>query len=387
MQEDTGNVRAKQFRHILGSAIFSFSMNSTLRFFIPVLIPLLVASLNISVYMASLFITSYWLGYTLFQIPSGIIADRVGVARVAKLSFLLMLMVFSLFYFTKNSYTEILIIQFFLGCFSATVYVSDTSTVQKWIPASGRPTYVGIYQTGFFIGASLGEYFILRALDISFVFLYISIIIILVIAAVVNFLFIREPAAKKSRERTRIDKRILYVAMIRFSAGFLYIGFITLFTTFIVFDHIIPYHSAYLYAWIPAAGGIITSPVGGLISSKIKRGKSLVSIIPVIVLGCTVIYINYAPVAAVFGISFLSGMLYGLYAGPSMGMASDFSGGDHNLASASSILNFSSQVGGTVSPLIMGYFFSIYGNFRFAFTIVAFISIIIVLIPLIKIKF
>jgi sugar phosphate permease len=70
-----------------------------------------------------------------------------------------------------------------------------------------------------------------------------------------------------------------------------------------------------------------------------------------------------------------------------MGMASDFSGGDHNLASASSILNFSSQFGGTVSPLIMGYFFSIYGNFRFAFTIVAFISIIIVLIPLIKIKF
>ena len=387
MQGNIERVRIRPFRRILGTAIISFSMNSTLRFFIPVLIPLLVASLNISVYMASLFITSYWIGYTIFQIPSGIIADRVGVARVAKLSFLFMILVFSLFYFAKTSYEGIIIIQFFLGCFSATVYVSDTSTIQKWIPASGRSTFVGIYQTGFFIGASLGEYFILRALDISFEFLYISIMIILIIAAIMNFLFIREPTRKKSRERTRIDKRILYVAMIRFSAGFLYIGFITLFTTFIVFDHIIPYSSAYLYAWIPAVGGIITSPIGGLISSKIKRGKSLVSIIPVIVLGSTIIYIGYAPVAVIFGISFLSGMLYGLYAGPSMGMASDFSGGDHNLASASSILNFSSQIGGTISPLIMGYFFSIYGNFRLAFILVAVISIIIVLIPLIKIKF
>ncbi len=387
MRENIENARINRFTYILGSSIFSFSLNSTLRFFIPVLIPLLVTSLNISVYMASLFITSYWIGYTVFQIPSGIIADRIGVARVAKLSFLLMIIVFSFFYFGKNSYSEILIIQFFLGCFSATVYVSDTSTIQKWIPASGRSTFIGIYQTGFFIGASLGEYFILRGLNISFRFLYVSIMVVLVIAAIINFIFIKEPEKKKTKIRTRINKKIFYVAMIRFSAGFLYIGFITLFTTFIVFDHIVPYPDAYLYAWIPAVGGIITSPVGGWISSKIKRGKSLVSIIPVIILGATIIYINYAPVAVIFGISFLSGMLYGLYAGPSMGMASDFSGGDHNLASASSILNFSSQIGGTVSPLIIGYFFSIYENFRLAFIVVAVISILIVLIPLIKIKF
>ena len=206
MGENIENARINRFTYILGSSIFSFSMNSTLRFFIPVLIPLLVTSLNISVYMASLFITSYWIGYTVFQIPSGIIADRIGVARVAKLSFLLMIIVFSFFYFGRNSYPEILIIQFFLGCFSATVYVSDTSTIQKWIPASGRSTFVGIYQTGFFIGASLGEYFILRGLNISFKFLYVSIMVVLVIAAIINFIFMKEPEKKKMKIRTRIKK-------------------------------------------------------------------------------------------------------------------------------------------------------------------------------------
>ena len=157
-----------------------------------------------------------------------------------------------------------------------------------------------------------------------------------------------------------------------------------IFATFIVFDHIVPYSSAYLYAWIPAAGGLITSPIGGLISRKMKNGKPLVSILPVIALAGMIIYINFAPLAAIFIISFMTGALYGLYAGPSMGMASDFSGSDRNLASSSSILNFSSQVGGTVSPLLMGFLFSIYGNFQLAFIIVAIISILTLIIPLIR---
>ncbi len=376
-----------KYRGILGASIMSFSMNSTLRFFIPVLIPLLVSSLNITVYLGSLLITAYWVGYTVFQIPAGIISDRVGVSKVAKISFILMVLSFSILYFFIGSYTGIFIIQVLLGSFSATVYVSDTSVIQKWLPQSSRATFVGIYQTGFFIGASLGEYFVLRTLSISFRFAFVAILSILVIATILNLAFLREPEYDKKAKRGKIEKKIIYVAMIRFSAGFLYIGFITLFTTFIVFDHIVPYSNAYLYAWIPAVGGIITSPLGGMISRRMKHGKSLVSVLPIIALAGTIIYINYAPVDVIFVMSFLTGTLYGLYSGPSMGMASDFSGSDRNLASASSILNFSSQVGGTVSPLLLGFMFSIYGSFDIAFTIIAIISIITLIIPFIKLTF
>jgi MFS family permease len=387
MVENYTGKNKRKYHGILGTSIFSFSMNSTLRFFIPVLIPLLVSSLNITVYLGSLLITAYWLGYTVFQIPAGMISDRIGVSRVAKISFILMVLSFSLFYFFMNSYTGIFIIQLLLGSFSATVYVSDTSVVQKWLPQASRATFVGIYQTGFFIGASLGEYLILRTLSISFRFAFIAILSILVVAAILNLAFLKEPEYDKKAKHGKIDSKIIYVAMIRFSAGFLYIGFITLFTTFIVFDHIVPYSSAYLYAWIPAAGGLITSPFGGMISRRMKHGKSLVSILPVAALAVIIIYINYAPVAIIFIISFLTGMLYGLYAGPSMGMASEFSGSDRNLASASSVLNFSSQIGGTVSPLLIGFMFSIYGNFDMAFTVVAAISIITLIIPFIKLTF
>ncbi|WP_337860381.1 MFS transporter [Ferroplasma sp.] len=377
---------SKNYSHIVEISIASFSMNSTLRFFIPVLIPLLVSSLNITVELGSLLITAYWFAYTLFQIPAGVISDRIGVARMAKISFVLMALSFSLFYFFKNSYYAIFIIQFILGSFSAAVYVSDTSVVQKWLPTTLRSTFVGIYQTGFFIGASLGEYLILRTLSIGFQFTFILIIAILITVAVLNYIFLKEPEHNKIEKHGKINKKIAYVAMIRFSAGFIYIGFVTLFTTFIVFDHLVPYPDAYLYAWIPAAGGIITSPIGGMVSRKLKNGKSLVSILPVIILALMIMSMNYVYVTAIFIMSFMTGMLYGLYAGPSMGMASDFSGSDRNLASSSSILNFSSQVGGTISPLLIGLLFSIYGNFKAAFIIIGLISIIVLIFPLIRLK-
>ncbi len=386
MAEEHEGFAGNGIRKNVFSMIFSFSMNSMLRFFVPVLLPFFIVSLHITVYLGSLLVTVYWLGYTIMQIPSGIISDRIGVSKVSKFSFLIMAIIFSIFYFSKISYLLLAILQFLLGSISATVYVSDTSVVQKSIPYEKRATYVGIYQTGFFIGASLGEYAILSTFNISFMTSYIFILSFLSIAAILNFIFVKEPVKIGIKTKGKIDKRIAYVAMIRFAAGFIYIGFITLFTTFIVYDHIVPYSSAYLYAWIPAAGGLITSPFGGIISRKLKRGKSFVSIFPVILLDLVLIFINYVPVFTIFSLSFLTGMLYGLYAGPSMSMASDFSGSDSNLAASSSILNFSSQIGGTVSPLIIGLFFSIYGNFNFAFELIAIISLILIIIPLIKLK-
>ena len=99
MPEDITSPGKRKYSGILSASIVSFSMNSTLRFFIPVLIPLLVSTLHITVYMGSLLITAYWVGYTLFQIPAGIISDRVGVSKVAKISFILMAFSFFLFHF------------------------------------------------------------------------------------------------------------------------------------------------------------------------------------------------------------------------------------------------------------------------------------------------
>jgi hypothetical protein len=57
-------------RKVIFSSFLSFILNSTVRFFIPVLLPFLIVSLKIDLYLGSLLITAYWIGYTFFQIPA-----------------------------------------------------------------------------------------------------------------------------------------------------------------------------------------------------------------------------------------------------------------------------------------------------------------------------
>ncbi len=374
---------SKPYNKILISSLISFFLNSSVRFFIPVLLPFLIISLNISVYAGSLLITSYWIGYTLFQMPSGIISDKYGIAKTNKISFIALTLIFTLLYFFKSSYYIIFIIQFFLGLFSSMVYISDASLVQKWVPTRKRSTYVGIYQTGFFLGASLGEFIILEALSVSFYLPYLVIFILLLLTAIMNVMFIKNPEKVYKEYNKKISTDIIYVALIRFSAGFLYIGFLSLFTTFIIFDNIANYSNVYLYAFIPAVGGILTSPIGGYISTKLKKGKPVVSILSVLILGLIIIYLGFSKPYYVFYLSFITGILYGLYAGPSMGMASDFSG-DNKISSSSSILNFSSQIGGAISPFIIGFMFSIYNNFSYAFLLIGIIALIAIIPAIIR---
>ena len=371
-------------RRVIFSSFLSFILNSTVRFFIPVLLPFLIVSLNIDLYLGSLLITAYWIGYTFFQIPAGIMGDRFGTARVNKVFFILLAFSFPFIYFLRESYPGLFALQIIIGAISAVIYITDASLVQKWSPMSGRAASVGIYQTGFFVGASLGEFFVLEMFRFSFVLPFVVILAFLVSVSVLNLIYIREPKSTLRKTKGKLSMDIIYVCFIRFSAGFSYIGYLSLFTTFIVFDHITAYSGAYSLAWIPASGGIIGSPIGGYLSAKHSKGKSMVSISSAALIGLSLILLPYVQIFYVLLISSLTGFFYGLYAGPSMSMASDFSGGDRNVSSSSGIINFSSQIGGAISPLIVGFMFSIYGNFDLAFLIMGTITLITLVPPAMK---
>ena len=375
---------ASGLRKVIFSSFLSFILNSTVRFFIPVLLPFLIVSLRIDLYLGSLLITAYWIGYTFFQIPAGVIGDRFGSARVNKVFFILLVLSFPLIYFLRESYAGLFTLQVIIGAISAVVYITDASLVQKWAPMSGRAASVGIYQTGFFVGASLGEFLVLEMFRFSFALPFEIVLVFLVAVAVLNLLYIREPGNNSRIKRGKLSRDIIYVCFIRFSAGFSYIGFLSLFTTFIVFDHITAYSGAYSLAWIPAAGGLMGSPIGGYLSARHSRGKAIVSISSAALIGLSLILLPYVQVFFVLLISSFTGFFYGLYAGPSMSMASDFSGGDRNVSSSSGIINFSSQVGGAISPLVVGFMFSIYGNFNLAFLIMGTVTFITLIPPTMK---
>lgn len=332
-------------------------------------------------YSGSILITSYWIGYTALQIPAGYLADRYGTAKVSKLSFLFLFVSFMLMPLAVNNYSFLIALQILLGSLSSIVYVSGISLVQRTSSVSVRSFFIGIFQTGFFLGSSIGEYLVLRLLDISFFVSFIAVIALLFLAAFLN-LALQKDYPNRTHERVRVvPKGILYVSMIRFAAGFMYLGFLSFFTTFLVYDKIVPFSMVYIYAWVPSIGGIIGSPVGGFLSRKMGTDKAIAAIIPIVALGLIMYLISFLPKAGIILASSMTGFFYGLYAGPSMGMASHI-GMEENLGISSGILNFSSQVGGVISPLVIGSLYSVYGNFEAPFTIIGSISLAVIVVPL-----
>ena len=196
----------------------------------------------------------------------------------------------------------------------------------------------------------------------------------------------REPLNRKKHIKNKISKDIAYVALIRFAAGFSYLGFLSLYSTFIIFSHLATESSLFLYMWIPAAGGIITSPLGGIISRKYIRAKDKIATLTTLVLALFIILIGFIHGYMLLFLTFFTGIFYGLYAGPSMGMASDVSGGDKNIGSSSGIINFSSQVGGSISPVMIGYIFTVYHVFFIPFIILGAVSIMTLIPVFIKMK-
>ncbi len=378
--------KTREFPKIMVPSFLSFYLNSSIRYFIPAILPIIIVSLNISVFYGSLLITSYWLGYTFFQIPAGIISDRIGLAITAKVSFLGIFLLFIFLFLMINSYIALIFIQFLLGMSSAAVYVSDASLVQAWVPRKKRTMSVGTYQTAYFIGASIGEFITLKLINIDFNFPFYLIIILLFAITIINFIFLREPLNRKKHIKNKISKDIAYVALIRFAAGFSYLGFLSLYSTFIIFSHLATESSLFLYMWIPAAGGIITSPLGGIISRKYIRAKDKIATLTTLVLALFIILIGFIHGYMLLFLTFFTGIFYGLYAGPSMGMASDVSGGDKNIGSSSGIINFSSQVGGSISPVMIGYIFTVYHVFFIPFIILGAVSIMTLIPVFIKMK-
>ncbi|MHB1440838.1 MAG: MFS transporter [Cuniculiplasma sp.] len=280
--------------------------------------------------------------------------------------------------------TVLLTIQALLGTFSAFIYITDASLVQKWTPSRERAISVGLYQTGFFVGASFGEFLVLETFRISIITPFIIIFSLLIVVSILNLLFVKDLVETREKTDSKVSRDIVYVCFIRFSAGFSYIGFLSLFSSFIVFDHISSFSNAYTLSWIPAIGGLVGSPLGGYLSRGHTRGKPIFSIVPSALIGISLILLPYLNIDLIFILSSMSGFFYGLYAGPSMSMASDVSGGDDKVSSSSGIINFSSQIGGSISPFIVGYLFDIYGNFNLAFGIIGSISLIFLIPPILK---
>lgn len=340
-------------------------------------------SLHVSLGFTAFLVSSYFAGYTLMQIPSGLIVDRMGPSRVNKASFLAMSGVFFIFYFSMESFVLLLLIQFSLGILGALVYLSDVSLIQTWFQQRERTISVGIYQTAFFVGASLGEFIIINLASVSLRLPILVLSCLLFGLGILNLMLISDPqhiGMSQEKRKVSISRGIAYVSLVRFSASFAYLGFLSFFTTYLVMSGNLSYHGSGNYSFLAAIGGIFGSPLGGIITDRLSNSKLVPALASTVLIA--VIVIGIALTSSFLSILLLvvvMGFLYGFYAAPSMSIATELSRNDDEIGSASGFLNFSAQIGGAVSPIIIGYLTQETGSYTFSFIVIGVVSIIFIL--------
>jgi ACS family glucarate transporter-like MFS transporter len=119
---------------------------------------LIVADLKISQQMMGYIFAMFALSYSLFQIPSGWIADKYGPKKV--LAFVVFFWsVFTALTGIAWSAASMLVFRFFFGAGEAGAFPGSTSAVYNWVPAKERGIANGIFHSGGRVGAALSLLF------------------------------------------------------------------------------------------------------------------------------------------------------------------------------------------------------------------------------------
>lgn len=348
---------------------------------------LIKSDLGISNQMMGYVFGLFAVGYALFQVPAGWIADKYGPRKALSWIVISWSTLTALTGAAWNA-VSMLVIRFLFGVGEAGAYPGATKALYKWIPARERGLANGIFHSGARAGAAISLFllpFLIRLVGWRITFL-INGMIGLFWVAIWLYWYKDNPRQKKNIstiEIEYIEKGISETAQIsgKFSLGqiltssnmlllmFQYIA--SNITFFISFTWLLPYlvsqwgKEAEIYAPIPLLFGMTAQWISGWLTAYIYTKGWLVGSrkIPAVtgfflsVIGLVLIILIPGTSALSFTLLF-SVAVFGveMTISPSWSMCMDIGGENSGIVSAS--MNMLGNIGSAISAIIFPFFVS-----------------------------
>ncbi|MDF2572997.1 MAG: major facilitator superfamily 1 [Sporomusa sp.] len=133
---------------------FAFLLSFVDRLAWPPVIPLASKALDLSAKQAGSYMTVFYAGYILTQIPGGLLTDRFGYRKVLLSSFLIMGLFTGLVGLTIT-YEQGLAFRLLAGFGSGAVMAASVRAIFEWFPPKGRGTAMGIFMTSTSLGLAV----------------------------------------------------------------------------------------------------------------------------------------------------------------------------------------------------------------------------------------
>jgi len=342
-----------------------------------------------SVQMGAVFSAFSW-SYALLQIPGGIFLDRFGT----RLTYFIAIFFWSLFtalMAVVRSLNPLILTRVGVGVFEAPCFPANSRVLATWFPQRERARANAIYSFGQYVGLgflSVPLFWITQQFGWRGLFLIVG--ALGMIFALVWWQVYRDPSESRLANEAELDyineggggeyagaplrfkwahirallrhRQIVGAAIGQFGGNSTQVFFVTWFPTYLVTARGMTFIKAGLMTSLPFIGASVGVLVGGLISDAIlaRTGSAnLARKLPIVggmLLASTIIAANYVPadqnwlVVLVMSIAFFGQGMTNL----GWTVVSDVAP-KKLIGLAGGIFNFSANLAGIVTPLVIGY--------------------------------
>jgi NNP family nitrate/nitrite transporter-like MFS transporter len=357
--EDSGGSGARSAQIVVGGVLAFFSLN-VLNSSYSTVLELIKGELALTYTMSGALMSSYFVGYTIGQIPWGFLADRYGSRRVMAAS-ILGIASSTLLFSAASGFWQAIAARLFSGLLGAGVFVPGVRLVSDWFASDRRGTALGLLSVGGSMGLIVSSWMVpLASITLGWRGTLAAAGAMGVVASALIFMTLRDRNSPGGQGRVEND-----ISDVLGTRGFWVVAFV----------QFIRLGSNYAFiAWLPlllmeefglslvAAGavyslfnlaGMISNPVGGIVSDRVGERVTLMAAFAV--LGAfTYIFIGLGPGALMYASVIAMGWCINFIRSPSFAIIPKMYGIER-AGRISGVQNTFASAGALCIPLVLGY--------------------------------
>jgi ACS family D-galactonate transporter-like MFS transporter len=360
--------------------------------------PFMTRDLGLSAAQLGLVFSAFSWSYAALQIPGGIFLDRFGT-RVTYFLAVVMWSLFTGLMAATRSLPGLILTRIGVGIFEAPCFPANSRILATWFPAQERARANGIYSFGQYVGLgflSVPLFWIAQRYGWRELFVVVG--AFGVAFGLVWWTLYRSPGDSQAANRAELDyieaggggdykgdpvrfrwshirallrqRQVLGASLGQFGGNSTQVFFVTWFPTYLVRARGMTFLQAGLMTSLPYIGASIGVLVGGLLSDRLlkKTGSpNLARKLPIVggmLLASTIVAANYVPagndalVILIMSVAFFGQGMTNL----GWTVISDVAP-KRLIGLTSGIFNFSANLAGIVTPLVIGVAFQLTGSF------------------------
>jgi predicted MFS family arabinose efflux permease len=359
-------------------AVLYYTMGFTVRFAWPPLIQDAVADMGISMSAAGSYMSAFYIGYVITQIPGGMFADRFGVRIVIAVALLLegigALAVGLAPNFALGFAGRVL-----TGLGAGAVYSSCIRYITTLFPPREQPiAFALMMMAPVGVGVILPNVLMpwLKGL-FSWRGAFCAMSILVFAMGLVAYLVVRDKPQLETRRASIFDglgvvlreKNLIFLGLACFGMIWVMVGFVSWGNTYI---RGLGYseQTAGLVMTSYGIAGIVASALAGVIAQRFLSPKTLFLLACLMMIPCSILFGRYETIFPLVALSSVIGLLTGL-ANALMPLLTVMFAPKNAIGTASGVTACICQCGAILGPLVMGWSKDITGTFSTAWVLLA----------------